>query len=183
MKKRRPIDLTLSGDPSFELDLAPMLALMVNLIPMLLITTVFVRNMIIETPIPTVVQEAIKKDQQDPKVSITLKASRLNGFEIDIDQSGAHQKMSIGLSQNQLNYEELHRHVVKVKQQFPDTFSLQFEPESDLSYKEIVQILDEVRSRKMGDPKLFIVDQTTNQNVEVDLLFPKVEFSNIFEEG
>ena len=70
MAKRRVKQdpLTQEQDTSaYELDLSPMLALMVTLIPIMLLATVFVRVTVIESSLPQVVEKAIQEDRNKKK--------------------------------------------------------------------------------------------------------------------
>ena len=58
-------ELLKEEEESMELDLAPMLAMMVSLIPILLLSTVFVRLAMIDSPLPQVVAKAIEKQKKE----------------------------------------------------------------------------------------------------------------------
>ena len=50
---------TREEDATFELNLAPMLDIIVSIIPMLLLSVVFVQITVIDTPIPQAVEKAV----------------------------------------------------------------------------------------------------------------------------
>jgi biopolymer transport protein ExbD len=63
-----------SINPSeFDLDLAPLLAVMVKLVPVLLLSSAFVQVMVVETDLPQAVKEAIQKqDDKKPVANIQI---------------------------------------------------------------------------------------------------------------
>ena len=71
-RKSKFLQKTDDQESTFELDLAPMLALMVTLIPIMLLSTVFVKVSLIETPLPQVVQNAIEEDLNKKNKEIHL---------------------------------------------------------------------------------------------------------------
>ena len=49
-------------DSTFELNLAPMLDIIVSIIPMLLLSVVFTRITVIDTPVPQAVEQAVAEN-------------------------------------------------------------------------------------------------------------------------
>jgi biopolymer transport protein ExbD len=172
------------ADDAFELNLAPMLAMMVCLIPILLLSVVFVNVSIIETPIPQVVEKAIAKDRKkkDRDVEISLSLAKEKGFKIKvIDKRGKNHEISVAMNDGGFDYDKLHSEIVKVKIKYPDVFRLELMPADGVSYDEIVKTMDEVRKAKKDDPKVTLVDEETKKKVETDILFPDVVFANVVE--
>lgn len=168
---------------SFEIDLAPMLALMVTLIPILLLSSVFVKVMVIDSPLPQVVAQAIKEDRENkkPEVRITLSVSGKSGFNVIVTDRGKNKTTKIPLKDKQLDFDKLHETMVSVKQEYPRTFKLEMFPEGHVSYKDLIKVMDSVRRTNENDPKLFIHDSKTNKDVENQLMFPDVVFANVVE--
>ena len=173
---------------SFDLDLAPMLALMVTLIPIMLLSTVFVHVKVIETPLPQVVQKAIEKDQnkKDRSVTLYVDMSHNSGFSVRTIQNGKNRTLaSIPKQSESWDFAKLHAELVKVKQQHPSVFQLNLMPQADVSYEDIVKVIDEARNSKSGEAKFMIKDQNTEKKetklVETDVMFPNVIFANVVE--
>ena len=185
MSKRRNITIESVNqeDANFELDLAPMLALMVTLIPIMLLSTVFVRITLIETPLPQVVQNAIEQDRnkKEREINISLNMSE-QGFKFEVLVDGKPEKVSrIPKVNNAWNLKELYTVAHQAKMQHPGVFKLDLKPESNIKYDDIVKVMDELRTIKQGDQKATITDKQTLQKVETEILFPDVNFANVVE--
>ena len=169
------------ADGSFELDLTPMMSMMMKLVPVLLLETSFVHIAMIETPVPQVVSEAIQreKDSKDHKVSISLNASRKAGLEIVVTNQGKSQKTEIPLVGTDFNVIRLHQELVRVKLVYPETFRLELNPTEEVNYKEVVAIMDAARKTQKDDPRLKFRDEKTGKEIEHDQLFPEVVFGNV----
>ena len=86
---RRRFKPIINHNSEFELDLAPLLAVMVKLVPVLLMSSAFVQMMIIETELPQVVQEAIKQQDTNVKAAhITLEVNKTEGVKIIVENNG-----------------------------------------------------------------------------------------------
>ncbi len=169
-------------DGTFELDLAPMLSMMVALIPILLLSVIFVRVTVIETPIPQVVAKAVEKDKKDKNpVSISIEANKKNGIRIRVTENGRSNSKRIPLKSSELNYQALHEHLVQVKIRHPKVFNVNIKPSDDLSYQEIVKVMDAARETQKGDPVLKFKDEETQKEVEHRVLFPNINFANVVE--
>ncbi|MCB0420900.1 MAG: biopolymer transporter ExbD [Bdellovibrionales bacterium] len=169
---------------SFELDLAPMLALMVTLIPILLLSTVFVQVVVIDTPLPQVVQDAIEqeKNNKDRQVQLVLGMSSSSGFNLSVNIDGKQmESISVPLVEGQLDVNGLHEKLVKVKRTHPKVFRLDLNPSEDVGYSDIVKVMDSVRSFKKEEGTVTILDQKTNESAETNLMFPEVVFGNVVE--
>ena len=171
-------------EPSFDVDLSPLLALMVTLIPIMLLATVFVKVAVIETPIPQAVQKALDNDRNKKKrvvnVHVYMKANHKFRLVVDINGRASSKKSIKGLGK-EWDFKSLHKEIVKVKLNHPEVFQLKFYPDESVPYSNIVKVMDEVRETKKGDKKIFIIDKETKKQVESKLMFPDVIFSNIME--
>ncbi len=173
-----------SSDAAFDLNLAPFLDIVVAIIPMLLLSAVFVEIRTIETPIPTLVAEAVKNADKktEKEVVITLKVSNQKGFEFLVDDKGKQNTSKIGLKGKALDYEGLFQTTRQLKDRYPEVFKLQLAPEKDVSFNEVVKTMDRVRKQGKDDRKVAFVDPKTGQRIETDLMFPNVTFSNVVGE-
>lgn len=166
----------------FELDLAPLLAVMVKLVPVLLVSSAFVSIMMVETELPQAVKEAMTQNQEKPKASIQLDVSSKNGIKIIIENQG---KQTVDFVQNKndgsFDLPQLHQKLVQVKTQYPEVFRLEMNPESQIPYKEIVKIMDEARKARDRNIRFPVYDSKLNKEVETDYMFPDVVFVNIME--
>ncbi len=167
-------------DITFELNLAPMLDVIVNLIPMLLLSVVFVRLVIVDSPVPQPIQEAIEADKKDPKVSIQMHINP-EALEIKIDDKGKKASFSFPKQQQGFDLKAVHNKFLEIKQTYPDSFSIEVFPSEQVAYKEIMQLMDEARMIKSGEKEIMFLDKTTGKSLPTKLLFPNQSFGNIVE--
>ncbi|MCC7403917.1 MAG: biopolymer transporter ExbD [Bdellovibrionales bacterium] len=175
--------ITQDADASFDLDLTPMLALIVNLIPIMLLSTVFVRVMVIESPLPQVVQKALDEDRnkKDREVTISLDM-KPTGFVLQVKRDGQLLKnVDMPKQNSKWDLVKLHSEVARVKAENPTVFRMDLNPDREVAYDEIVKVIDEVRKSNTTDPKIQLMDKETNKLVETDLMFPDVVFANVVE--
>ena len=160
----------------FELDLAPLLAVMVKLVPVLLVSSAFVQMGMIETELPQVVQQAIQENQQNPIAKISVFVSRKSGYSIQIDENGKLSNFSIpNKNDGSLNFESLHSKLIEVKKLYPSVFKLDLVPDADVAYKDIVRTMDESRKPRDHSIKFPLKDK------ETEYMFPEVAFANTME--
>jgi len=166
----------------FELDLAPLLAVMVKLVPVLLVSSAFVSIMMVETELPQAVKQAIQQNQEKPKASIQLDVSTKKGIKIIVENQGTQRVELIpNQSDGSFDLKQLHQKLVAVKIQHPEVFRLEMNPEAQISYKEIVKIMDEARKARDHSIRFPVYDSKLNKEVETDYMFPDVVFVNIME--
>jgi len=172
------------SDSTFEINLAPFLDIIVSVVPLLLLSVVFVEIKMIETPVPQVVQNAIDQENKDtnPEVTLNLRVGKKTGFSIEVTEKGATNTVSIPLKGGDLDYEGLQAKASEIKSRFPQVFKMGLAPQSDVEFKELVRAMDVVRKLPQPDRKVAFVDKATGQRVETDLMFPNVTFSNVVGE-
>ena len=68
----------INHNSEFELDLAPLLAVMVKLVPVLLVSSAFVQLMIVETELPQVVQQALAYQEKQTKKTLQKNKTKNN---------------------------------------------------------------------------------------------------------
>lgn len=184
MARRRRKQPELDSDSTFELDLAPMLALMVTLIPVMLLSTAFVKVKVIETALPQVVEKALKEDRnkKDRQISVDLSMSKRRGFYLKVLVDGrVRNKKRLSRQNGQWNLEGLHKELVRVKRKFPKTFRLNLTPAENVPYDDIVKVMDAARRTNDNDPEIYLQDEEKGKKVKVELMFPDVVFSNVVE--
>jgi biopolymer transport protein ExbD len=168
----------------FELDLAPLLAVMVKLVPVLITSSVFVQMMVIESELPQGVQSVIEQNQTDIKLPIiSLNVSQKDGFTIEttLNNQIVDQKKIPLSSDKKLDFQNLNKILMQVKAQNPDVFQLQLHPEAGVVYDEIVKIIDS--ARKSSDPKIVfpLKTQDASKIETTPFMFPDVVFADILE--
>ncbi len=166
----------------FELDLAPLLAVMVKLVPVLLVSSAFVQMMVIETELPQVVSEAIQRQDQQPlPTNISLEIDAKDGIHIVVTEKGKDQVETIPLKNGVFDYATLHQKLVAVKKLHPEIFKLELSPDGKVPYNDIVKIMDEARQSRDVNTKLPVFDTKQGKNVETNYMFPEIIFANTME--
>jgi biopolymer transport protein ExbD len=173
--------LHIDHNSEFELDLAPLLAVMVKLVPVLLVSSAFIQVMIVETELPQVVTQAIEKQRQDPKKTISMEVSPQQGIKIIIESAGKSSENLVPLKNGSYDYSALHAALLEVKKANPEIFQIDLIPENTVAYKDIVKIMDETRKARDLSIKFPVLDQKSGQNVETNYMFPEIVFVNITE--
>ncbi|MDZ4661138.1 MAG: biopolymer transporter ExbD [Pseudomonadota bacterium] len=177
------LSLFKAEEESIELDMAPLLSLIVSLIPILIFTVVMVKVGVVETQLPQVVNDAIELERKNPTPEVSIMASVLagKGIELEIIHNGQSEKRSIPLIDNEFDYDGFHKELVRAKEQYPQTFRLDLRPDLATPYNKIIKIMDAARKTKVGERKIFVIDKGTNQKVETDIMFVDIFFGNVME--
>jgi biopolymer transport protein ExbD len=169
------------NDASFELNLAPMLDIIVSIIPMLLLSVAFIEISTIDTPLPQVVQNAIAASdvKGENTVKISLAVSSSSGFRFMVSSSGRMIEVPVALKDGRLDFENLNHQAIVLKQKFPEVFRVDLQPERNIPLESLVATMDTLRKKANSSEKIFIVDPQTGQSVETDLIFPEIIFGNV----
>jgi biopolymer transport protein ExbD len=180
---RRMKKIHINHNYEFELDLAPLLAVMVKLVPVLLVSSAFVQLMTIETQLPQVVQQAIEKNEKDEKATkITLEVKETEGVKIVVLKDG---KSSVEVvpkkADGKYDFAALQVRLREVKKQNPEVFKVDLSPDANVSYNDIVHVMDEARRSRDANVRFPVVDKTTNKETQTDYMFPEITFANTME--
>lgn len=180
---KRRFKMLINHNSEFELDLAPLLAVMVKLVPVLLLSSAFVQMMIIETDLPQVVQEAIKKQTDNPKsAQIAVEVSKSDGVKIVVTENGEEKVDVIGFNKDkQIDYPNLHAKLIEVKKAHPEIFKIDLTPDAEIAYKDLVRIMDEARKVRVQGVRFPVKDVKTGKDTTTDYMFPEVVFSNMLD--
>lgn len=181
MKKRYKTNINHNSE--FDLDLAPLLAVMVKLVPVLLISSAFVQMMIIETELPQIVQQALKNEgKQENKTTVSLHIDKKQGVKIVINSNGIEKIKQINLNEkNEYDFDKVHLAIQEVKTLHPQVFKMEFNPSSNVLYKDIVKFMDEVRKSKSSEIRFPVKDTKSGVMSSTDFMFPEIVFNNMFE--
>ncbi|HEY8272405.1 MAG TPA: biopolymer transporter ExbD [Pseudobdellovibrionaceae bacterium] len=180
---RRTKKVKINHEYEFELDLAPLLAVMVKLVPVLLISSAFVQLMTIETQLPQVVQQAIEKNDKDVKAThITLEVKEKEGVKIIVNKQGKESSEIVAkTSDGKFDFVHLQERLREVKKQNPEVFKIDLSPDASISYDDIVKVMDECRRSRDANTKFPLFDKATNKETSTDYMFPEVTFANTME--
>jgi biopolymer transport protein ExbD len=179
---RRGKKIKINHNSEFELDLAPLLAVMVKLVPVLLLSSAFVQMMVIETELPQVVAEAIQRnDQEKTPTLVAIEVDPKAGYTIVVTKAGKENTESVPLKNGTYDLPSLHQKLVEVKKANPEVFKIELNPEAKVPYNDIVKVMDEARQAHDKTVTFPVFDPKQGKNVETKYMFPEVVFSNMME--
>lgn len=79
---------------------------------------------------------------------------------------------------NEYALDQLHQYMIQLKKNFKDENDIIFEPLVDLTYEEIVKIMDSVRVLRATDEAIYIKDKDGVEQ-KTDTLFNNIIFGNV----
>jgi biopolymer transport protein ExbD len=158
------------------LNLVPILDAVFILIFFLLMSAQFVKIYEIGSDVPIISNSEPPKDKKKP-LALTVEITK-NGFSIS---TGVPAKRIKRIGKNQSGEYDLltlHEFLVDLKKTNLSEEVIVLEPIVDLTYEEIVKIMDEVRVLKKTDDALFKKDKD-GLDVQLKTLFSKIMFGNL----
>ncbi len=173
--------LKIQHSSDFELDLASLLAVIMKLVPVLLLSSAFMQIMVIETELPQAVTQAIEKQEKENKKNLLLEVDSDRKVTLTLDNDGQKSVLVVPPKDNQLDLLALHASLQEIKKQNPDIFKLDLAPDSQVSYKEVVFIMDEARRSRDLSVRFPVRDETTGKDTTTEYMFPEVVFVNMME--
>lgn len=165
-------------DATFDLNLAPILDIIVAVVPLLLLSIAFVQVKMIDTSVPQVVAEAMQRANDKSPTTVALKVSKQKGFVFEVSKNGKTTPVSIGNKGKDWDLEMLSATALTIKKQNPEVFRLDMSPEADVNLDELVVVMDKLR-RTPDAQKVAFVDPASGQSLETELMFPNVLFANV----
>lgn len=162
--------------PEEKLNLVPIMDSVFIFIFFLLMSASFLKIYEIGSDVPIVSDAEPPKDKKDP-LALTLTIEDQAMVLSKGLPSRVVQKFQRG-PDGQFNYEELHTVLIDIKKQNLDEETIIFEPIGDLTYEEIVKIMDAVRMLNKTDEAIF---KPNKDGIDEKLknLFSKIIFSNL----
>lgn len=165
----------------FELDLAPLLAIIMKLVPVLIITSSFLQLTQIDTDLPQVIKEAIQNQEnnKDNPVHINVNLSKENNIDIQIINRDKVESYSVPAVNKELDFIKYNEKLIAIKKTYPEVFKLVLSPDESIPYSEIIKIMDESRKAK-DNVEFTFLDTKTGHQIKTDYMFPEIIFGNIF---
>ncbi|MCS6838088.1 MAG: biopolymer transporter ExbD [Bdellovibrionaceae bacterium] len=182
VRKKNLHDLTHGVET--DLDLAPLLSIMVKLIPVLLLSSAFVHVVIIDTDLPQPIKSRIEENKKDQNPEIELKLSSQTGYEIIVKSpNNKVERVTIPLIDGKhFNFVTLNHELIKIKQRYPSVFEIQLNPDSETSYDTIIRTIDMARKPLRGKHTFqYLKNPETGEVEETDFMFPEVTFANALD--
>jgi biopolymer transport protein ExbD len=168
------------ADATFDLNLAPILDIIVSIVPLLLLSIAFVQVKMIDTSVPQVVAEAAQRANDKSETTVSLKVSKAKGFVIEEIKDGkvTGTPTNVPNKSGAWDLEALNAAAFTVKAKHPEVFRVDMAPEADVNLDELVSVMDQLRRSPAGQ-KVAFVDPANGQKVETELMFPNVLFANV----
>jgi biopolymer transport protein ExbD len=162
--------------PEEKLNLIPIMDSIFIFIFFLLMSATFLKINEVGSDVPILSDSEPPKNEKDP-LALTLV---IETNEIILSKGipsrpvQKFQRQADGL----FNYEELHSVLIGIKKEHVKENSIIFEPVGDLTYEEIVKIMDAVRKMNKTDEAIYMPNK---EGVDEKLkeLFSKIVFSNL----
>ncbi|MCB0348385.1 MAG: biopolymer transporter ExbD [Bdellovibrionales bacterium] len=182
MGRRRLVLKQRIEDSTFDLNLAPMLDIMVSLIPMLLLSIAFAKLVVLDAPVPQPVANAIENDKKERTVMLQLHLFNNRTAKLDIiDKGGRRSNISFSSKEGTYDLETIHQKLIDVKKMHTQVFTVEIFPEEGVAYKEIVAVMDEARSARKEEGEFQFIDKESKQAVKTKAMFPNITFGNVIE--
>ncbi len=162
--------------PEERLNLVPIMDSVFIFIFFLLMSSTFLRIYEIGSDVPIVSDAEPPKEQKDP-LALTLKAEA-NEITLMRGLPSRPFKTFKRDANGEFNYEEIHATLIDVKKNNLDENTIIFEPVGDITYEEIVKIMDAVRVLNKTDEAIFRKNKDGIEE-KVKELFSKIIFSNL----
>lgn len=162
--------------PDEKLNLVPIMDSIFIFIFFLLMSASFLKIYEIGSPIPIISDKEPLKPEKDPlALAITLETNEL------ILMKGVPQReiqRFKRLPDGTFDYEAIHTVLIEIKKQNKNEDSIIFEPVGELTYEEIVKVMDAVRMLKKTDDSIF---RPNKEGIDEPIknLFDKIIFSNL----
>lgn len=162
--------------PEEKLNLVPIMDAVFIFIFFLLMSASFLKIYEIGSDVPIVSDAEPPKDQKDP-LALTLTADT-NSITLSRGIPSRTFKKFQRENNGEFDYEEIHRVLIDVKKDHLSENTIIFEPVGDLTYEEIVKIMDAVRMIHKTDEAIFMKNKD-GIDEKVKDLFSKIIFSNL----
>jgi biopolymer transport protein ExbD len=162
--------------PDEKLNLVPIMDSIFIFIFFLLMSATFLKIYEVGSDVPIISDQEPPKDQKDP-LALSLK---IETNLITLSRGAPSRVIQTFNRQpdGAFNLDELHAVLIGLKKQYLDENTIILEPEGDLTYEEIVRIMDTVRRLNKTDEAIY---KPNKEGVDEKLkeLFSKIIFSNL----
>ena len=159
-----------------KLNLNPVMDAVFIFIFFLLMSASFMKIYEIASDIPIISDQEPPKDQKNP-LALTLTAET-NKIIFSRGIPSRTFKTFNRDASGEFNYDEIHQFLVGVKKSHVNENTLIFEPSNELTYEEIVKIMDAVRMLNKTDEAIYKKNKD-GIDEKVKELFSKIVFSNL----
>ena len=162
--------------PEEKLNLVPIMDSIFIFIFFLLMSASFLKIYEIGSPIPIISDQEQPKDDKVP-LALTMRLEQDQILLLSGVPSKEIQKFT-RQPDGKFNYDEIHRVLIDIKKQNLNEDSIIFEPIGDLTYEEIVNVMDAVRMLNKLDEAIFKPNKD-GIDEKIKNLFDRIIFSNL----
>lgn len=149
-----------------DLDLAPMLSLMIAIIPVILASAVLFKIRIFDSSVFPASDKVLQSDGANENPIAFLEVTSSSKIKVDV------KKNDNVVFETTTSLGQLHQILKNLKAKYPEMKSLKIESASDVSYKEIIQIFDMAKAPEASQ------SEDSEANVS---LFDDVTLEDIFK--
>ncbi len=157
-----------------KLNLTPILDAIFILIFFLVMSANFLKVFEIQSEVPLVSDATPPKNEKPLALTVRIYESGIKVY------TGIPSQIikDIPLKNKIHDLESLHTFLVSLKKKHPKENDAILEPKYDITYEEIVNIMDHIRQIRKTDDSIFIKDKN-GFDVKLEKLFEKIVFANI----
>lgn len=159
-----------------KLNLIPILDAVFIFIFFLLMSAQFIKIYEIASDVPIVSSSPPPKDDKKP-LALTLKIDN-KGFVLSTGIPSRQIKTIRKTQEGEYDFITLHDYLIELKKANKSEKSIVFEPVVNISYEEIVKIMDAVRMFRNTDDAIYTKDKD-GLDMKIEELFPKIVFGNL----
>lgn len=159
-----------------KINLVPILDAVFIFIFFLLMSTQFIKTNEIASDVPIVSSEPPPKNEKKP-LALTLSIDA-NELILKAGVPSKTLKVFKKIGEGEYDIEGLHSYLIELKKDNMQEKTIILEPVVDISYEEIVRIMDSVRMFRPSDESIYTKDQDGN-DVKIDQLFDQIIFGNL----
>jgi biopolymer transport protein ExbD len=182
MAARKPSQRTNRSRPDDQLNLTPLIDMITCLMFFLLMFASILPVVIIDAPLPKIAStaEEIKKAKDTSNKLEVMVYIGPQGFQVKSDLGGDRTFSKTG--DQKWPTEELHKHLVNLKQQRPNSKEITLMPTDDTPYFVMVEVMDAARELKKEDAgytaiPIELVGQPESE--QFNRLFPDVSIGGV----
>jgi biopolymer transport protein ExbD len=127
------------------------------------------------TPAPQIDESAPKEDKKPFALNLKINST---GISVFLGMPEVLQKTFPKIADGKYDLENLHNYMIGLKKKNPQEKLAILEPDIEVSYDEIVQIMDAIRLRRNTDEAIWVKDDKGN-DIKQETLFNDIVFANI----
>ena len=180
MRRQRLMNQGLSHE--FELDLAPLLSVMVKLVPVLILSSAFVPIVVIQSELPAPVAAAVSDAKPNEMPQLELQVNPKEGLNLKLSLNGQILDQSkLKYPNNDKDFSKLQMELARLKEKAPQLFRMDLLPQGNVPYETVIKIIDAARKSPSEKQKFKFKNPQSGTLEETEYMYPDVVFANTLE--